>query len=145
MTRKRGFQDLFEYHGCLAERHLGLAPLGVGFLTGRDFPTGKVTRAFLARLHTFCLPEYTVNRGPHRHKCPVDNHHAVLPTADGDIELGYGEIRVLGDEDIFAAPDLIYHYITAHGYVPPPAFVKAVESGPQPGSTEHRAYVRTLR
>ncbi|MEU3075515.1 hypothetical protein [Streptomyces laurentii] len=40
---------------------------------------------------------------------------------------GNGEIRVPGESGItYAAPDLITHYVAAHGYRPPQVFVDAV-------------------
>jgi hypothetical protein len=42
---------------------------------------------------------------------------------------GNGEIRVAAlDGNIYVAPVLIYHYVTAHGYVPPREFVDAVDA-----------------
>jgi len=46
--------------------------------------------------------------------------------------LGCAEIRVVGKGVIYAAPDLIYHYVDEHWYGPPEPFVDAVlhaESG----------------
>ena len=44
--------------------------------------------------------------------------------------LGTGEIRVFAPNgDIFAAPNLIFHYMRDHDYLPPPAFVEALEEG----------------
>ena len=37
-----------------------------------------------------------------------------------------GEIRVAGNQIIFAAPVLIVHYIEEHGYLPPAEFLEAV-------------------
>jgi hypothetical protein len=37
-----------------------------------------------------------------------------------------GEIRVPGDDVIYAAPLLIVHYIEEHGYLPPAEFLKAL-------------------
>jgi len=41
---------------------------------------------------------------------------------------GNGEIRAAGDGIIYAAPVLIVHYIEAHGYQPPAAFLAAIAS-----------------
>jgi len=46
---------------------------------------------------------------------------------DEEVALGDAEIRVLGRNDrVFAAPNLIYHYVTAHGYRPPDEFLGAL-------------------
>lgn len=143
--RNRSHEDLQPYEGCRAEQHLGMTPLGVGFLTGAQFPTGPVSDRFVERLAALCQPAYRVCTIAGRLPCAVDRQPATMVWADEEVPLGGGEIRVLGDEDIFAAPDLIYHYVTEHGYQPPAVFIKAVEQGPAAGSPEHRAYVRVLQ
>lgn len=40
--------------------------------------------------------------------------------------LGMSEIWLTNDTGWFAAPSLVIHYITDHGYLPPSAFVRAV-------------------
>lgn len=39
---------------------------------------------------------------------------------------GSAEIHVSGPDGTFVAPTLIVHYVTEHGYCPPPEFVQAV-------------------
>jgi len=46
------------------------------------------------------------------------------------ITLGAGIIVVRGSTATYAAPDLIYHYVTRHGYRPPTAFIDAVLASP---------------
>ncbi|WP_151771742.1 hypothetical protein [Streptomyces abyssomicinicus] len=41
------------------------------------------------------------------------------------------EIRVVGDDVAYAAPELIAHYVEAHEYLPPNEFVHAVLRGRQ--------------
>ncbi|MDE6313851.1 MAG: hypothetical protein K2M46_09595 [Lachnospiraceae bacterium] len=42
-------------------------------------------------------------------------------------EVGFYEIRVFGENNVtYAAPSMIYHYITHHNYLPPEEFIKAV-------------------
>lgn len=121
---------------------LGLAPLAVGWLSARHpYTTGDAPAPFLARLLTFCRPEFTVCRAPAARPCPLCNEQVEL---DG-VRYGAAEIRVLGEEEIFAAPDLIYHLVTAHRYLPPPQFLLAVLKGPAPGAPEHRALLNALR
>ncbi|WP_249375347.1 hypothetical protein [Streptomyces sp. I05A-00742] len=44
--------------------------------------------------------------------------------------LGTAELRVVSaDGTWFIAPDLVLHYVTDHGYLPPDDFVEAVLSG----------------
>jgi hypothetical protein len=43
--------------------------------------------------------------------------------------LGSAEIQVAGKGDrIYVAPDLIYHYIAVHQYLPPAEFLDAVRA-----------------
>ncbi len=54
------------------------------------------------------------------------------------LKLGSAEIRVFGNGGkIYAAPNLIYHYVTVHGYKTPDEFVSALKEGPLPGSKEY--------
>jgi hypothetical protein len=139
---KLSFPDLTEYKGCSGEGDLGMLPLAVGWLSAKHLYTmGKPSNDFVQRLTAFCRPEHTVCHTPGVRPCPLCGQKVLL---DGE-PLGSAEIRVLGEEDIFAAPDLIIHFITAHGYMPPPVFLFAVLKGSPPGSPEHRALVNVLR
>ncbi|MDX1663994.1 MAG: hypothetical protein R3272_09385 [Candidatus Promineifilaceae bacterium] len=145
--RRRGApEDLEPYEGCPADAELGLDPLAVGWLErNEDFATGTTPAGFADVLFEFCLEPHTVCAIRGTRPCPICGQR-VEPVTLGDstAQLGAAEIRVLGEEDIFAAPDLIYHYVTEHAYRPPAVFVQAVLEGPQPGSAEHRALVSTL-
>jgi len=116
--RNRLPEDLTPYTGAADESILGLAPLSVGFLRrNAPFPTGQTPALFRARLLDHCLAEHTLQTSSMAEACG----------------LGCG------------APTLIYHYVTAHNYRPPEAFIQAVLKGPAPGSPEHRALLRTLQ
>jgi hypothetical protein len=57
--------------------------------------------------------------------------------------LGSAEIRVFGsDELIYAAPTLIYHYISIHHYKPPEEFLRALKESPKPPDP---VYLRRLK
>jgi len=59
------------------------------------------------------------------------------------LKLGSAEVRVFGAADkIYAAPNLVYHYVSEHDYKMPDEFVIALMSGPPPGSDE---YLERLR
>ena len=48
-------------------------------------------------------------------------------TGSESIGLGSAEIHVTHpDQTVFKAPDMIYHYMEAHDYLPPTPFVEAV-------------------
>jgi hypothetical protein len=56
--------------------------------------------------------------------------------------LGSAEIRAFGrDGVIYAAPTLIYHYVSVHHYKAPEEFLQALRSGPKPPD---RAYFERL-
>ena len=62
------------------------------------------------------------------------------------LELGSAEIRVFGDGGkIYAAPNLIYHYMIHHGYHPPREFFRALKNGPSPDNPEYFARLAELR
>lgn len=47
--------------------------------------------------------------------------------------LGHAEIRVFGDAgEVYAAPDMLFHYVACHGYLPPAEFVRALMSSALP-------------
>jgi len=119
------FPDLTEY------RYLGKADpsvLNVGWLdVAEPFPTGDVTPAELATL--LRLAKEPVNRTRGWHRCGICgvNPPIVAGRSDDAVQLGDAEIRVVGcDGTIYAAPNLIYHYVEAHHYRPPDQFLKAL-------------------
>jgi hypothetical protein len=114
---------------------LGVSTSNVGWLdSGHEFAVGEPSAAFLERLWQFCLVSVYPSRG--LHFCPYcdTDFPSVVERAGLQIMLGSAEIRVFSQsgEAAFASPNLIYHYVATHHYLPPLAFVAAVESGPQP-------------
>ena len=93
--------------------------LNIGWLeAGNPYTTGTVPTSFVEKLKAVqevqwmnvCLGVHTCDL------CPEEE------AAEGN-----GEVRIPGDHGIaYAAPFLITHYITAHGYRPPRAFIDAV-------------------
>ena len=98
------------------------------------FPTGPVPNSFLDALWDVWTaePRWAMTRGFHVCRyCPE-------PGSDDDPRLsqavvyrgvargsGSCEIYVPSDEAVYHAPDLLFHYIVAHGYCPPEVFVDA--------------------
>ena len=144
--------DLSPYRNA-PDKAIGLIPLAVGWLTAaQPFPTGPVPPEFAAKLRSFCAAEWVVPppRAARRDgRCPLDKNcprsSLTLSDSGATIHLDNAEIRVIGDEDIFAAPTLIYHYVTVHQYRPPDTFIAAVMRGPAAGSPEHRALIRAIQ
>lgn len=122
-----------------------MLPLAVGFVQrGQDFETGRVTLPLLGKLLTYCDPRYTVCEVAHPRTCPLCNQRVTVKIEGSDVVLGSAEIRVLGQDDIFAAPDMIYHLVEVHEYAPPPEFLDALKRS-YAGSIEHRAILNALR
>ncbi len=118
--------------------------LNVGWLDAQHpFPTGDVLSTFVERLWEYCRIKVEATRGLHDCELcrqPEPGKHA---TRDGEtLWLGSAEVRVFGNGVVFAAPNLIYHYVVDHHYLPPEDFVRAVLEGtPRPGSPEYAALV----
>lgn len=149
MARKHTnrYEDLTPYTDCPCDELLGFDPLAIGWLNRkRPFTTGKIPDGFLEKLVLFCLPENTVCPLPRQRPCTLANHPVPAINHNGrEIPLGTAEIRVIGEEEIYAASTLIYHYIKDHNYLPPQEFIDALLNGPQPGSSEFRALIRALQ
>lgn len=140
--------DLSPYKSA-PDKQLGYVPLTVGWLErGKAYPTGKTSVEFQEKLLAFCFNGRTVNPQNNIQRCAVgDNCPRILPPEkrnDQTAHFGSSEIRVIGETEVYAAPTLIYHYVTGHHYRPPDEFITAVLTGPAPGSSEHQALINAL-
>lgn len=118
-----------------AENGSGNDIKSVGWLA-KDIDYPKASQPdprFVERLWQFCRVSVGQTRGLHRCElcCSRD---ANVAQRDGDeLLLGSAEIRVIaGNGKLYAAPNLIYHYVVFHNYSPPQEFVDAALSGPCP-------------
>ncbi|MEV0901114.1 hypothetical protein [Actinoplanes sp. NPDC049802] len=135
------------------------ALLNVGWLDApHEFGSGPVPDGFAdALLDIIAGSRVNTMRGFHvcTH-CPLPASHRdyrMLAVEHGKrtLNLGFSEIRVPSDPGTMsAAPTLIWHYVTAHGYRPPDGFITAVRgydpswiSGPWiPAGARHRDHRR---
>lgn len=106
--------------------------LNIGWLDpSRPFPTGDVDPAVTeALLDASLFPTVNKTRGWHYCRfCPPDaDDPTTVNGKSGPIGLGTSELWVRARQGlVFAAPDLIYHYITTHKYRPPDEFLAAVQ------------------
>ena len=136
------FPDLSPYEHCWPAEYeaafCGLPVRNMGWLSAdRPVPTGEVPEDLPARLLDLCATQLWQNPGLHLmgfHNCefcPVSLPGAAVDApGHGRIHLGSDEIRVLGRNCAYAAPNLIYHYVTAHRYQPPDDFIAAVLKAP---------------
>jgi hypothetical protein len=129
------FEDLTPYAYMDSPPTPGL--VNVGWLEkGRRYPRGAVPEGFADRLFERCRRRVNATRG--YHACSlcrrVDDLMGLRVTRGGDeLRLGSAEIRVEGkDGVVYAAPNLVYHYVVDHDYRPPDGFVDAVLAGSAP-------------
>ncbi|GAA0473437.1 hypothetical protein Aca07nite_56790 [Actinoplanes capillaceus] len=130
------FDDLSPHTYLPHARDWGRTVLSVGWLdASHEHRTGPTPEDFRSALLRQCTKEkYRVaqTRGFHRCNLPPCDKSEFWPpitvaTAKGEIPLGSAEIRVEAkDGVVFAAPNLIYHYVIEHGYQPPDDFVEAL-------------------
>ncbi len=115
----------------------------IGWLSAaQPYPQGGLSVEFLERLWAFCRTRVRQMRGLHACElCSASNYEANTARRHGEtIEIGSAEIRVFGSgRRVYAAPNLIYHYVVEHRYRPPEEFISAVLEGPLPQSPEYEA------
>jgi len=105
--------------------------LNVGWLDAdHPYTTGFLSDEVLSAILKLC--ENPVNRTRGFHLCPFCEAPSFGVRVQGptkQILLGSAEIRVAGDNNqIYTAPDLIYHYISNHQYKPPDEFLLALSA-----------------
>lgn len=132
------FADLSEYtYGGSQFARRGTR--NVGWLgRGHRFPTKQPSDEILDLLWGFCSISVALARGGHNCElCPSGT--ANFPERNGQkLFLGAAEIRVLSEDGrIYAAPNLIYHYVLVHRYQPPDEFTEALCTGPRPPQPEY--------
>ena len=115
--------------------------LNVGWLSGSaSFLTASPDPQFVSRLWRFCKVSIGQTRGLHECEICRSREANTAKRDDEQLLLGSAEIRVLSEQgQIFAAPNLIYHYVVDHNYAPPQEFVRAILLGPCPPEDEYYA------
>jgi hypothetical protein len=121
------FPDLSAY--SYDNRSTGL--LNVGWLDGEhSYHKGPVASELVDRLREYCVAKTTAQmRG--FHVCNLCHERVYQRYAEWCGQrrmLGSAEIRVTGASgQVYAAPDLIIHYVEQHEYRPPNEFLSALE------------------
>ena len=106
--------------------------LNVGWLSPlRYCPTGSTPDAFRTKLFELCATPLIRARGFHTcllGLCKLRWRPWGTPVVVNgrEVNLGAGIVIVRAADKIYAAPDLIYHYVMQHRYFPPRAFIEAV-------------------
>jgi hypothetical protein len=109
--------------------------INVGWLDAdQPFSVGEVWPGVVEALVLLCREGVRRTRGVHR--CPLclveigqdwPPRSNVIADDRGEYLVGSAEIRVAGPGGVtYAAPDLVVHYVRAHGYRPPDEFQAAV-------------------
>lgn len=135
------FADLsnYVYNDEFAQAHTR----NVGWLgEGHPFPQRPADDRLLDALWAACSVFTAQSRGYHSCEFCAEQLLTLATRHGTTVLLGNGEIRIFGDDgDIFAAPNMIYHYVEEHDYHPPKAFVDALLKGPLP---PERSYFERL-
>lgn len=124
------FPDLSPYPYHFSEKIPKQAILCVGWLEQENkFISGQPTKSFEQKLFQLCLNP--VNRTRGFHSCdfcsPPEYGGIKVQNNEQETTLGSAEIWVWGENNkVYAAPNLIYHYVTQHHYQPPDEFISAV-------------------
>jgi hypothetical protein len=115
--------------------------LAVGWLEGgQPFATGDVDQPFLDALTRIVSDPWKEFSYRGFHSCSFRHRRADFPGTELDQHVGpfhpagrHGvyNLFVPGRGRVFAAPELILHYIHVHGYSPPKAFQMAVLACPE--------------
>lgn len=111
----------------------------VGWLDAQHYyRTGKPAALFLEKLWEYCTNPLQLTLG---------YHHCAFCQQEGELGIeveynnrsftfGTGEIRVIGHHKVsYIAPDMIFHYVATHNYLPPSEFIEAVLDSPAPPET----------
>jgi hypothetical protein len=101
----------------------------IGWLNREQpFSQGFADPAFMDKLKLFYESRVRQSRG--FHICPFceARQFGISTEMSGKtLILGSAEIEVKDEQGrVFVAPDLLYHYITEHHYLPPKEFIEAV-------------------
>jgi hypothetical protein len=132
------FPDLSSHRDCSLYPELGT--LAVGWLDKRHaYNQGETSEEFRKRLFHFCRHSLLRTRGFHVCEfCQPKPRCAAYAKLDGqELGMGSAEIRVVHNGKVYAAPNLIYHYVVEHNYKPPDEFIEAVLHGLSPESAEY--------
>jgi hypothetical protein len=131
------FKDLSDYAFLDSVSRPGTK--NIGWLALADeFEKLEPTETILDLLWSFCSISVAQTRGLHDCEFCSQNSSFVAERHGQRLLLGSAEIRVFSaDAKIYAAPNLIYHYVSVHHYRPPEEFVLALEEGPQPTTQKY--------
>src|SRR5690349_2636862 len=111
------FNDLTTYSYGTAESPEASAQ-NIGWLaSGVDFSTASPDSQFVDRLWRFCKISVGQTRGLHQCELCLSPEANIARRNGEELLLGSAEIRVAAvPGQLYAAPNLIYHYVVSHNY-----------------------------
>ena len=121
------YPDLTTY--CYLKRESAPNVLNVGWLDRQHpFPKNKASEALLDALFESCFHTVNGTRGYQECQfCSAPSFGLEVSRKGRKMKLGSAEIRVSGKGGrVYAAPNLIYHYVAEHDYEPPKEFIDAL-------------------
>jgi hypothetical protein len=138
------FEDLskYSYFG-----HGSSEALNVGWVEETNSATAVPSPEILDRLWEHCKVAVEQTRGFHIcHLCPEAQRGVVYASRNGlSLNLGSAEIRAISaDGRVYAAPNLVYHYVHTHRYDPPEEFKAALRAGLSPKSEGYFEMLKAL-
>jgi hypothetical protein len=133
------YEDLSYY--CYVKRAAERAFVqNIGWLSNRySFDKFDPPQDLLDALWSFCSVAVYQTRGWHLCElCSSPRWGIPEERAGRRLFLGSAEIRAFSKPGvIYAAPNLIYHYVSVHHYKPPDEFLSALMEGPRPPMPEY--------
>lgn len=124
------FKDLTRYEYSKIPFKRAGELYNIGWLErSAPYPKGVVDPELSAKLLALC--KFPVNRYRGWHNCHFCKEYPVrIADSEGEFCLGDGEIRVPATNGVvtYVAPNLIYHYVAVHQYLPPDVFLDALHA-----------------
>lgn len=137
------FEDLSDYRYFVGGFRAGT--VNIGWLEdGHAFNTAPPENQILDLLWEFCRVSVTQARGYHMCDLCAPPKLVVARRSGREIHLGCAEIRVFAGHRIYAAPNLIYHYVRTHHYRPPEEFIRAIETNGKPDISIHLKHLKAF-
>ena len=136
------FEDLTTYrYGGAPETGV----LHIGWLDHHHtFPQAEPAPELLDRIWAHSPYAFASCLG--HHTCDLCQQASMTYSHRGQsLMLGSAELRI-GTQTglVYAAPNLLFHYVRDHHYAPPAAFVEALRASPTPGSEAFDTQMKSL-
>ena len=122
--------------------------INVGWFDGEhEYLQGDVTEEFILALWEYIKYPVNETRGIYSNIALDGGVKKFVAKYQGyNILLGSAEIRVVDTKNniVYAAPNLILHYVINHHYMPPQSFMDAVINGQKPNSDEYSNVIKQI-